>query len=88
MGDHTIYARPEGETTQWEDLQRKFGNLPPKVPVKKADPFAPAEDEKREREWLDQTEDIETLENLEDEFADDSFLESYRLVSISNLIDA
>lgn len=31
--DHTVFRAPEGETTEWEDLQRKFGNLP-KLPVR------------------------------------------------------
>lgn len=78
MEYHTIYKRPEGETTQWEDLQIKFGNLPPKEPIKKADPFGPTEEETRDREWLEQAEDVDTLENLEDEYADDSYLEAYR----------
>lgn len=26
---HTVYRKAEGETTEWDDLQRKFGNLPP-----------------------------------------------------------
>ena len=28
---HTTYTGPEGETTQWEDIQRKLGNLPAKA---------------------------------------------------------
>lgn len=28
---HTIYKGPEGESTQWDDIQRKLGNAPPKV---------------------------------------------------------
>lgn len=78
MGDHTIYKRPEGETTQWEDLQRKFGNLAPKEPVKKADPFTPAGDEQMQYDRLDQADKPEALEDMEDDFEDDSFLETYR----------
>jgi hypothetical protein len=29
---HSVYKGPEGETTQWDDIQRKLGNLPEKVP--------------------------------------------------------
>ena len=28
---HTIYKGPEGESTKWDDIQRKLGNKPPKV---------------------------------------------------------
>jgi hypothetical protein len=28
---HTTYKEAEGTTTEWEDLQRKHANLPPKV---------------------------------------------------------
>ena len=28
---HTVYKGPEGETTQWDDIQAKHGNLPAKV---------------------------------------------------------
>ena len=31
MDYHTVYKGPEGETTQWDDIQRKLGNLPAKV---------------------------------------------------------
>jgi hypothetical protein len=78
MEYHTTYKRPEGETTQWEDLQRKFGNLPQKEPIRKADPFSPEEEGKHDRAWLDQCHDAQALEDMEDEIADDSFLESYR----------
>lgn len=44
---HTIYKGPPGETTQWEDIQRKMGNLPPKEPVFKPEKFTPEQDEVR-----------------------------------------
>ena len=28
---HTTYKGPEGETTQWDDIQAKLGNKPAKV---------------------------------------------------------
>ena len=28
---HTIYKGPEGESTKWDDIQRKLGNKAPKV---------------------------------------------------------
>lgn len=86
MGDHTVYTRPEGETTQWEDLQRKFGNLPQKDLVWKPTPFSPTSDEKLQYERLDHAEDPESLEDMQDDFAEDSFLETYRcLASLAQL---
>lgn len=76
---HTVYKGPEGETTQWEDIQRKMGNLPPKEPVWKAEKFAPQQAAKKDEQWLDKKE-ADELEELEDEFADDPFLEQYRWV--------
>ena len=73
-----MYKRPEGETTQWEDLQRKFGNLPPKEPVQKQEVFVPAQDKSKDRQLLDNDDDIDALESAEDDFADDPFLEAYR----------
>ncbi|KAI3474981.1 hypothetical protein Pfo_030292 [Paulownia fortunei] len=42
---HFVYKDVEGASTQWDDIQRKLGNLPPKPPPFKPAPFAPAEDE-------------------------------------------
>ena len=33
QGNQTVYQRPEGESTQWEDIHRKLGNFPAKEPV-------------------------------------------------------
>jgi hypothetical protein len=74
---HTVYKGPEGQTTQWEDIHRKLGNLPPKEPVWKPDPYAPAEEPARDDAWIDGKEEAE-LSDLEDEFPDDRFLEEYR----------
>ena len=74
---HTTYQRGEGETTQWEDLQRKFGNLPPKEPVPKPAAFAPAAEERKDTQWLDERGEDE-LEVLDEETSDDRFLEAYR----------
>ncbi len=74
---HTVYKGPEGETTQWEDIHRKRGNLPPKELVCKPEKYAPEQDGKKDEQWLDKK-DADELEELEDEFADDSFLEKYR----------
>ena len=77
--DHTVYKGPEGRTTQWEDIQRKMGNLPPKEPPSKPDPWTPDKGDARDAAWLDSRDDKE-LEDLEDEFEDDRFLEQYRQV--------
>ena len=46
MGDyHTVYKGPEGETTQWEDIQTRLGNLPPKPKPWRPDAYAPPADE-------------------------------------------
>ncbi|KAI7984901.1 hypothetical protein LOK49_LG14G00629 [Camellia lanceoleosa] len=37
---HFMYKDVEGASTQWDDIQKKLGNLPPKPPS-----FKPAEDE-------------------------------------------
>ncbi|KAL7237764.1 hypothetical protein ACSBR2_003961 [Camellia fascicularis] len=42
---HFVYKDVEGASTQWEDIQRKLGNLPPKPPAFKPPSFKPTEDE-------------------------------------------
>jgi hypothetical protein len=74
---HTVYKGPEGETTQWEDIQRKHGNLPPKAPVWKPEKYRPETEQVRDQDWVDNKE-AEELEELEDEFPDDRFMEEYR----------
>mmetsp|Transcript_6488 Transcript_6488/g.24106 ORF Transcript_6488/g.24106 Transcript_6488/m.24106 type:complete len:264 (+) Transcript_6488:119-910(+) len=49
MGDyHATYQYHEREGTQWEDIQRKFGNLPP-LPPKHVPPSWEPKDEAEER---------------------------------------
>jgi hypothetical protein len=83
MGDyHFVYKDLEGASTQWDDIQRKFGNLPPKPPAFKPPSFTPASDESsapKDKSWIDdKTED--ELEDLQDDpdLDDDRFLEDYR----------
>ncbi|KAI7727838.1 hypothetical protein M8C21_009152 [Ambrosia artemisiifolia] len=64
---HFIYKDVEGSSTQWDDIQRKLGNLPPKQPAFKPDPFTPAEDN-----------DHKTEEDPEDDFANDPFIQEYK----------
>ncbi|GJU03798.1 phosducin-like protein 3 [Tanacetum coccineum] len=77
---HFVYKDAEGASTQWDDIQRKLGNLPPKAPVFKPDPFTPAEDEDsrpKDKNWIDHKTE-EELEDLEDDLDDDRFLQEYR----------
>ncbi|KAI3699886.1 hypothetical protein L2E82_44493 [Cichorium intybus] len=77
---HFVYKDVEGASTQWDDIQRKLGNLPPKAPVFKPDPFTPADDEDskpKDKTWIDNKTE-EELEDLEDDLDDDRFLEEYR----------
>ncbi|GJV67221.1 phosducin-like protein 3 [Tanacetum coccineum] len=72
---HFVYKDVEGASTQWGDIQRKLGNLPPKAHVFKPDPFTPAEDEDsrpKDKPWIDH----KTEEELED-LEDDRFLQEY-----------
>ena len=74
---NTVYKGPEGQTTQWDDIQRKMGNLPAKAPVKKAEPWTPEKEATKGKEWVDKKA-IDELEEMDDEFGDDRFLEQYR----------
>lgn len=79
---HFVYKDVEGASTQWDDIQRKLGNLPPKPAPFKPPAFTPAPDEAslpKDKSWIDEkTED--QLEDLEDDpdLDDDRFLEEYR----------
>lgn len=88
---HTVYRGPEGETTEWGDIQRRIGNFAPLPEVFKPAPWRPAEEDEGAasaaarrgaeagREHVNQRSARE-LEEMEDEFADDGFLEEYRCV--------
>lgn len=79
---HYVYKDVEGASTQWDDIQRKLGNLPEKPPAFKPPPFAPAADDDskpKDKSWIDgKAED--QLEDLEDDphLDDDRFLHEYR----------
>lgn len=79
---HFVYKDVEGASTQWDDIQRKLGNLPPKDPAFKPPPFTPAPDEDsvpKGKAWIDDKTEQE-LNELEDDLDDDRFLEEYRLI--------
>lgn len=78
---HTVYKGRE-ETTQWDDIQRKLGNLAPKEKPFKPEAFTPdvheAATAKRGEDWLATCDDVGELSDAEDEFQDDEFLEKFR----------
>lgn len=87
MDYHTTYTDLNPVETEWDELQRKYGNLPEKP--KKAPPpkWVPAEDAesggRRDTDAIDavdKAEDIDVLRDMEDDQAmqDSRFLEAYR----------
>lgn len=81
---HFVYKDVEGASTQWDDIQRKLGNLPEKAPAFKPPAYTPAEDESsapKDQAWFDKKTE-EELEDLEDDkdLDDDRFLEEYRFI--------
>ncbi|XP_043698571.1 phosducin-like protein 3 [Telopea speciosissima] len=79
---HFVYKDVEGASTQWDDIQRKLGNLPPKPAPFRPPIFVPAQDEDlkpKDKAWIDEKTE-EELEDLEDDAAldDYQFLEEYR----------
>ncbi|AQK80223.1 Thioredoxin superfamily protein [Zea mays] len=87
---HFVYKDVEGASTEWDDIQRRLGNLPPKPEPFKPPPFAPkvdADEQPKSKEWLDVREP-EELEELEDDLDDDRFLEKYRKMRLAELREA
>ncbi|CAI9089758.1 OLC1v1024391C1 [Oldenlandia corymbosa var. corymbosa] len=87
---HFVYKDVEGASTQWDDIQRKLGNLPPKEPAFKPPPFTPAEDpdsKPKDKSWIDDKTE-EELDDLEDELDDDRFLEEYRRKRLAEMREA
>lgn len=79
-----MYKDVEGASTQWDDIQRKLGNLPPKPPAFKRPPFTPETCKPKDKNWIgDKTQD--ELDELEDDpqLNDDRFLQEYRFRSSS-----
>ncbi|GMP23416.1 hypothetical protein CsSME_00001026 [Camellia sinensis var. sinensis] len=86
---HFMYKNMEGASTQWDDVQRKLGNLPRKPPVFKPPSFKPAKDEDskhKDKAWIDDT----TKEQLQDDpdLDDDRFLQEYRNKRLGELRQA
>lgn len=92
MDYHFVYKDVEGASTQWDDIQRKLGNLPAKAPPYKPPPFTPAEDDDskpKDQSWIDQKTE-EELSDLEDEpdLDDDRFLHEYRKKRLAEMRNA
>ncbi|XAR65928.1 hypothetical protein NMG60_11011942 [Bertholletia excelsa] len=89
---HFVYKDLEGASTQWDDIQRKLGNLPPKPPTFKPPSFTAAEDEDtkpRDKAWIDDKTE-EELEDVEDDpgLDDDRFLQEYRKKRLAEMREA
>ena len=87
MEYHTVYTDLNPVETEWDELQRKHGNLPDKPKRAPAPKWTPAEDATRSFrldtdaiDTVDNTDDIETLRDMEDDetMQDSRFLEAYR----------
>ncbi|CAI8590215.1 unnamed protein product [Vicia faba] len=91
MGDyHFIYKDLDGASTQWDDIQTKLGNLPPKPPAFKPPSFTPASDPDsipKDKSWIDSKTNDE-LEDLEDDLDDDRFLQEYRKKRLAEIQEA
>lgn len=92
MGYHFVYKDLDGASTQWDDIQRKLGNLPPKPPAFKPAPFAPSDDHEsklKDKSWINDKNE-EELEDLEDDpdLDDDRFLQEYRKKRLAEIREA
>ncbi|KAG8482965.1 hypothetical protein CXB51_022000 [Gossypium anomalum] len=87
---HFVYKDLEGASTQWDDIQRKLGNLPPKPPSFQPPPFEPSPDPDsapKDKSWIDAKAEYE-LDELEDDLDDDRFLEEYRKKRLAEMKEA
>jgi hypothetical protein len=86
MDDRTYYTAPDdAPTTQWDDAQRRLGNLAPAEPRWKAAAWAPAGDAPTGAALV--AGDADAVEELEGEFDDDAFLEEFRVKRLAELKD-
>ncbi|KAM7280156.1 hypothetical protein ACFE04_007290 [Oxalis oulophora] len=86
---HFVYKDVEGASTQWDDIQRKLGNLPEKPPAFKPAPFTPESDPNsipKDKSFIDNL-SHDDLEDLEDDpdLDDDRFLQEYRKKRLSQM---
>ncbi|KAJ4794827.1 Phosducin-like protein [Rhynchospora pubera] len=88
---HFVYKDVEGTTTEWDDLQRKYGNLPPKPDTFKPAPFTPAADpdlRPKSAAWIDEKSPEELEELEDDDLDDDRFLQEYRKKRLAEMQQA
>jgi hypothetical protein len=90
MDETSRYKNAHLETTDWDDAQRKIGNLPPLPEREVTPPMAAArseEEEARDTSWMDRRSAVE-LEAMQDDSVatDDRFMEEYRCASAPNPI--
>ena len=81
MGDeymHTVYRNATRETTEWDDAQRRLGNLPALPPVEKPAAWSPAGGAPVLDAAALSTAPRARLESAEDAADDDRVLEDYR----------
>ena len=80
---HFVYKDVEGVSNQWDDIQRKLRNLPPKPSAFKPDPFTSAEDEDSKPKTKSRIDNkTEELKDLEDDLDDSCFLEEYKYLQL------
>ncbi|CAA6660090.1 unnamed protein product [Spirodela intermedia] len=90
---HFVYKDVEGASTQWDDIQRRLGNLPPKPEPFKPPVFSPGPLDEgkptKSASWIDERTE-EELEDLEDDrdLDDDRFLEEYRKKRLAEMREA
>mmetsp|Transcript_15795 Transcript_15795/g.34244 ORF Transcript_15795/g.34244 Transcript_15795/m.34244 type:complete len:254 (-) Transcript_15795:171-932(-) len=88
MADYgtTSYKNHVPETTEWDDIQRKLGNLPSLPEQPKPAPFEPKAEVSKNASWIE-SQSEQALEELEDDKAieDDRFLEEYRRKRLAEL---
>lgn len=76
---HMIYKGPDGQTTQWEDIQIKLGNMHPRPKKEPPPKFEGEQTIIRDAAWI-AGKDRAELADLDDDFADDRMLEAIRSV--------
>lgn len=74
---HTTYEGLEGQTTQWEDIQVKLGNMAPRPKPEKPAAWEPEPTVVKGQAWVQQ-QDQQALSEDEDSFKDDRDLENLR----------
>lgn len=81
----TSYRKDPRETTEWDDIQRKLGNLPPLPEPEKAEEVEVEVDPETVRAARLDAAAADELDEFEDEFVDDRFYEMYREKRLAEL---